>query len=214
MTRIGPTKLISIGLVAALGACTTELDEPTPVEPPGTGEPGNTFNHENTFDTFKFLDQLMNEGPPSFSSKLHSCSKIPYETLGNMLTSLGALTGTAANLYNSGANAYGAANYDARIRENITIGTASMSRAYDIYVAASQTIIDNFAAGSIARCTGAQMFDANDNCVESGVSCLMGVKARQTHIDMCNFTVRAADNIVNGKRLAVSVILAATQTCH
>src|SRR3954471_10891042 len=138
-------------LVASLGlasACTdSSIDSGADPTPTGgtTGGEDTTFDHENDgIDPWELLDRLNKEGPPKYTSHVHSCPKVRYETLGRVLKSLGvanvgvttagALTG--AGLYNSGDNAMGAPNYANRIRENIGISTSGASREFDIFAAA------------------------------------------------------------------------------
>lgn len=221
MNRIGPTQLISIGLVAALAACTGLDEEPSSPPPEGStvGGGDNTFNHANDFDPNELLSKIENEGQPLFSARLHSCAKIPYTTLGTVLTGLGVNVNngnnlSAGGLYRSGMNAIGSPNYAARIRENFTIATSATGRLFDIFVAAAPEVITALQNGTIARCTGAPpLFDANNRCDRRAISCLTGVAATQTHVDICNITVTAGDTIDNGKRLAVATMLAAAHTC-
>jgi hypothetical protein len=222
MNRIGPTLLLSIGLVAACGG----LDEPPvdPNDPNSGGTSGgedSTFDHDNAFDPFGLIDKLQQDGPPRYASRVHSCPKIRYETLGNVLASYGVDVGNAANLsagqlYRGGENALGAPNYGARIRENLGISTSGASRAFDIYAAAAPEIIT--ALPTLARCqvngVGPQLFDASNNCQAEGLTCLLGVPATATHIDLCNITVRNASTPEVGRRLAVAAILAAANTCE
>src|SRR5690242_16358183 len=61
---------------------------------PSTGETSggsdNTFDHpSDQVDPFEVLARIQQEGPPEISSRLHSCQKLKYATLGNVLTQLG-----------------------------------------------------------------------------------------------------------------------------
>jgi hypothetical protein len=215
-------------LVASLGlaACAAEdgtLDQQdTP--PPGStsGSEDNTFDHDNSgFDPFELIDRLAKEGPPKFTSRVHSCPKVRYRTFGNVLTSLGVNTADTTNLsagqlYTSGFNAMGGPNYPNRIRENINITTSAMSRAFDIFAAASTDIIA--AVPTLARCqvngVGAELFDASNACRADGITCLIGVPATPAHLDFCNVTVTSATDVATGKRIAVAALLAAAYTCE
>jgi hypothetical protein len=221
MNRIGPTLLISMGLVAACGG----LDEP-PVDPENPGNGGgtsggedNTFDHDNSFDPFALIDRLQEVGPPRYSSRVHSLPKIRYQTLGNVLASLGVDLNnqtqlSAGQLYRDGDNALGAPNYGARIRENLGVSTSSASRAFDIFAAAADEIIT--ALPTLPRCqvggNGPSLFDAANNCQAEGITCLIGVPATAAHIDFCNITVQNATTPEVGRRLAVAAMLAAAHT--
>jgi hypothetical protein len=91
----------------------------TPSEQPGAFNGGdkNTFDHMSDLgefgarDPFDILAQREEEGPAEVRTRLHSCQKITYATLGNILSSLGvdlSATGdppTAGQLYKGGAGA-------------------------------------------------------------------------------------------------------------
>ena len=61
---------------------------------------------------------------------------------------------------------------------------------------------------------GAQLFDAANQCLADGITCLIGVPATAAHVAICNQTVARADDIESGKRLAVAVLAAAAHTCE
>lgn len=226
MNRIGPTKLlISIGLVVSLAAC-GGLDEPaTPDDPNSGGTSGGedtTFDHDNSgFDPFELIDRLTQQGPPRFTSRVHSCPKIRYETLGRVLTSVGVNIAnntqlSAGQLYRDGDNALGAPNYQNRIRENLNISTSGASREFDIFAAGADEIIA--AVPNLARCqvggVGPQLFDASNACRADGITCILGMPATASHLDFCNITVMNASDPATGRRLAVAAMLAAAHTCE
>jgi hypothetical protein len=214
-------------LVASLGlaACTAEDDLETGNTPP----PGSTSgNEETTFDPMNdgispwdLVDRLVKEGPPRYTSRVHSCPKVRYETFGTVLRSLGVNTASttalsAGQLYRDGMNAMGAPNYENRIRENIQISTSGASRAFDIFAAAATEIIN--AVPTLARCQSngepASLFNANNQCEASGITCLIGVPAEAGHLELCNLTISSASTPDVGKRLAVAALLAAAYTCE
>ena len=221
MTRFGYTLAILASTVLA-SACTDEVPtENTP--PPGStsgGSEDTTFDHDNDYiSPWELLDRLTKEGPPRYTSKVHSCSKIRYRTLGTVLASFGVNTAnatalSAGQLYTSGANALGQPNYSNRIRENIAITTSGASREFDIFAAAADEIQTAFTNGTMTRCPGAQLFDAANTCQISGITCLLGAPATARHLDYCNLTVSRASNVTVGKRLAVAALLAAAYTCE
>lgn len=224
MTRSGCNITI---LVASLGlaACTAEdpIDDTT-TPPPGstTGSEDNTFDHMNDgISPWELLDRLTKEGPPRYTSRVHSCPKVRYATFGNVLRSLGvdvanATDLSAGQLYRSGDNAMGAANYANRIRENITISTSGASRAFDVFAAAAPEIIA--AVPTLVRCqtagAPASLFNTQDQCEASGITCLIGVPAEAAHLELCNLTVTSASTPDVGKRIAVAALLAAAYTCE
>jgi hypothetical protein len=167
------------------------------------------------------LDRIEREGPPRFTSRVHSCSKVRYRTLGNMLASRGVnLAATdplsAGAIYTSSAAALAAPNYLQRVREHVETGLATESKLFDIFVQAAPELIANMP--NRPECqkngVGAKLFDAANQCQLDGISCLIGVPATQTHVDLCNQTVARADDVEHGKQLAVAVLAAAANTCE
>ncbi len=223
MSRFGYTLAILASSVLA-SACT---DEETPVEtpPPGatTGNEDTTFDHDNSgISPWELLERLQAEGPPSYTSRVHSCPKVRYATLGNVLRDIGVNVAnttslSAGDLYRKGFNALGGPNYANRIRENISIATSGASREFDIFAAASDEVINAFetqAPAIAARCPGAQLFDGANSCQPAGITCLLGMPATTRHLDYCNLTVTSASDVNTGKRLAVAALLAAAYTCE
>ncbi len=212
--------------VAMLGACAGEESTPPAPEdlPEGNASGGedNTFDHPTTqVDVWELLDRLQREGPPKYTSRTHSCSKIRYATIGRILASRGVDLGaggtvTAAGLYTSGAQALGAPNYGARVRENVEMTTAGASRLFDIFVAAAPEIIAGMPARTECQIggVGVELFGASNQCVADGISCLLGVPATASHIELCNLTVQRASDPELGKRMAVAVLAAAAHTCE
>jgi hypothetical protein len=227
MTNKGHMLTILVASVGLLSACGGVDDgtttDPTPDPGSTTGNEDTTFDHDNSsnFDPFELIDRLAKEGPPRFTARVHSCPKVRYRTLGNVLTSFGINAADTTNLsagqlYTDGFNALGGPNYANRIRENLNITTASASREFDIFAAASQAIIDGMP--NLVRCqiNGAPtaMFDASNACTANGIQCLIGAPATAAHLDFCNITVNGASSVDVGKRIAVAAILAAAYTCE
>jgi hypothetical protein len=215
-------------LVASFGAvaCSTDVDDDTDnTQPPTNGTSGDedsTFDHENDgYSPWDLIDRLAKEGPPRYTSKVHSCPKVRYATLGNVLRAVGVNTANATNLsagqlYTSGFNAMGGPNFQNRIRENIAVTTSGASRMFDVFAAAAPEIIT--AMPTLTRCqtggTPAAMFDANNQCRADGITCLIGQPAQPAHLDFCNLTVSQASDVNVGKNIAVAAILAAAYTCE
>lgn len=172
-------------------------------------------------DPFAELERLQREGPPRYTSRVHSCPKTRYRTLGNLLASRGVDLGatgelSAGRLYTQGAQALGGPSYAARVRENIDLGLSTTAKLFDIYVQAAPEIIQNLPARPECQIggVGARLFDAANHCVADGVTCLIGVPATPAHLETCNQTVSDAADVEAGKRLAVAVLAAAAHTCE
>lgn len=223
MMSIKQVLLVSLA-TTALGACATE--DPTPPDelPEGSAVGGedNTFDHPDIqVDVWELLERLQAEGPPKYTSRVHSCPKIRYATIGRLLESRGVDLGnladlTAGNLYDTGDQALGAPNFAARVRENAEVTTAGASRLFDIFVAAAPEIIANMPLRAECQIggVGATMFDASNACTADGITCLLGVPATPSHIEVCNLTVQQASDPELGKRMAVAVLAAAAHTCE
>ncbi len=211
-------------LVASFGAiaCSTDVDdEGTNSQPPTNGTAGGedtTFDHENDgYSPWDLIDRLAKEGPPRYTSHVHSCAKVRYATLGNVLRSVGINPANATNLsagqlYTGGFNAMGGPNFANRIRENIGVTTSGSSRMFDVFAAGADEVITNMS--TLGRCGGATMFDADNKCRPDGITCLIGAPATVAHLDFCNLTVTSASDVNVGKRIAVAAILAAAYTCE
>jgi len=227
MTHVGYKTILvaSLGVLAA-GCTSSEIpvDEEGNTPPPGStvGSEDNTFSHDNTtISPWELVDRLTKEGPPRYTSRVHSCPKVRYRTFGNVLASVGVNVGnntnlSAGQLYRTGGNAMGAPNFANRIRENIAITTSGASRAFDIFAAAAPEIIA--AVPTLERCQingqPAALFNSLDQCEASGITCIIGVPAQATHLDLCNLTIQRASTPEVGKRLAVAALMAAAYTCE
>lgn len=218
-------KIATTLLLLGFAACTTGEESLPPTDPPagnGAGGTDNTFNHPDTqVDVWTLLERLQAEGPPKYTARVHSCPKIRYATIGRLLASRGVDIGNATDLsagelYNDGDQALGVANYAARARENIDLTTAGASKLFDIFVAAAPEIIANMPSRTECQIggVGAQMFDAGNACTADGISCLLGVPATASHIELCNLTVQKASDPETGKKMAVAVLAAAAHTCE
>ncbi|MBA3540112.1 MAG: hypothetical protein H0T79_10825 [Deltaproteobacteria bacterium] len=218
---------LALGSFSTLVACTSELQpdpgaETAPPTGSTSGDQETTYDHDNSGLTpWELIDRLQKEGPPSYTSRTHSCPKIRVRTLGSVLTSVGVDVGnqaglSAGDLYRSGNNALGAPNFANRIRENIGITTSGASREFDIFAAAADEVITN--VPNLERCkingVSASVFDGTNACRADGITCIIGVPATPAHLEFCNLTVQNASDIATGKRLAVAAMLAAAHTCE
>jgi hypothetical protein len=207
-------------------------DDPTTQIPnqPGAfaGGTDNTHDHmadlggNGARDPFEVLAQRQEEGPPEIRTRLHSCQKVQYFAIQQVLLAFGvnldaeADPPTAGQLFKSGAGAIGAANYDARVSETLVWSASGAAKLFDIFVQAAPEIIANMAAAPHCQVEGVgpQMFDANDRCVEDAVSCLIGRPATEEHLAICDSLVGAATDVETGKKVAVATLLSAAHSCE
>lgn len=209
--------LASFGLVASLGlagSCgggspqTMPPEEmpmtPAPQEP---AQPEMGFNHDGTLtlDLDPFKDGL--NVSREESERTHSCGKISYRTMGNILARRGltvAGAGTQCNdgqpfdcqvrdLYRNGNLVLGMANYPARAAESDRSTTGGLVKMNDILIAAAEELINAgnatgaFAAGT--DCATTALFDAQNKCLADGFACLVGVPLTQGQLDQCTSSV-------------------------
>lgn len=194
--------------IPLLAACTGEIE---PTAPPAHTED----------DPWDELAQTEREGPPRYTSRIHGCAKIRYRTIGNLLASRGvnlALTDqlAAGQIYRSSAGALGGPNFAGRVRETTELGLATTSKMFDVFAQAAPEIIASMPNRPECQVSGvgARLFDASNQCLADGITCLIGVPATAEHVAICNQTVARADDVESGKRLAVAVLAAAAHTCE
>jgi hypothetical protein len=212
--------------------------------PPGTpnttsDNPNDTFDHFNdpgsdgSLDPFAILEQREEEGPPEIRTRMHSCTKVAYASLGNMLSGMGVASitaktpamGSAGFLYQNGGDALGVAKYDAREAETYFQTTASATKLFDIFITAAPEIIANIGTAAAAPlCTyngvNKPMFDATTGeCVYESASCIMGRPATADDLALCNNVLAQVDptvmnDLVIKQNIAVAMLLSAAHTCE
>jgi hypothetical protein len=210
-----------------------EAAEPAPTGPEwilaateASGGTGNTFTHPASLGGAATtprdaLARMSEEGPPAYTARIHSCRKVRYSTLGNVLRSRGVNVDameelSAGDLYRTADQALGAPNYGARIPEVTELTVASASKIFDIFVQAAPEIIANMPTQEACMVggVGAQMFNPDGTCREDGLSCLLGEPASLDHIEFCNYQVTRATTPEAGRNIVVAAILSATFTCE
>jgi len=232
---MNPTKPILLAFaLTAFGACTDGAtlgggDGPGDVSNPDdstepadtSGGEDNTFEHPGGPDIWDYLERLAEEGPASFSSRMHSCPKMTYERIGNLLASRGVDINaqgdlSAGFLWRNGAPALGAPKLDVRSRESTEITTAAAAKLFDIFAQAAPEIIA--AMPTLDACmvngVGTEMFNAAGQCTADGIACLTGVPASASHLELCNEMITRASTPEKGQEIAVAALAAAAHTCE
>lgn len=233
MNRLGTTLTLLIGasLAVAASACSDTIEEPgngsddqnTSTGGATTGNVDNTFDHDtDEISLWDIIERQKVEGPPTFTAHMHSCAKVRYANLANVLTNVGVNVASttafsAGALYKAAASAEGTANYANRIRENISITTSGASAMFDIFAAAAPEIEANLS--KLPRCQQAgtavpPLFDASNQCNIDAITCLIGVPATANHVALCNKAVTEGSTPDIGKGIAVAALLAAAYTCE
>lgn len=193
----------------------------------------NNFHHPNDAitpgqkDPFEILAERADEGPVEIRSRMHSCTRLPYTSLGSFLASRGVnmanpAVGSAADLYKKGGDALGIAKYDVRQGEASFYTISAAAKVFDIFTQAAAEIIANIENADACKLNGQgkPMFDATTGkCVYTSLSCLMGRPASQEDMDLCNLMISQADpnspaDIANKRKIAVAAFLSAAHTCE
>jgi hypothetical protein len=188
------------------------------------GGDGTTFNHEGDglgpeSDPFAVLQRVQEQGPPEISTKMHSCQKMRYATVGNVLTAFGvnmAATGatTAGAIYKAGSQAMGSPNFGARVPESISLTTSGTTKLFDIFVQAAPEIIAAFPTTAMKAGAPVALLDANGKFTSDGIAFLQGAPASQAQVDLLNNVATSASTPAIGQTLAVATLLAAAHTCE
>jgi hypothetical protein len=164
-------------------------------------------------------------GSPEVVARLHACGKLPYASLGSVLStrgvSLNANTGknaaqTAGTLYKSGASALGIASYAGRVPEMVIASTSSMAKMFDIFVAAAPEIQQNLSTSS--ACSGTSIADANGVFTKDGIACVIGKPANDDYVTLANQAVQqvvaGGGDVSSGVQIAIAALLEAAHSCE
>jgi hypothetical protein len=227
----------SLFVAALLGCQGGEVSEPgfgqAPQEdadftprPFTAGSPASTFDHPASLggpsvSAGEALARMTEEGPPAYTARVHSCRKMKYATIGNVLRALGVDMGaddgeSAGRMYRDADQALGAPNYGGRISETTELTVASASRLFDILVQAAPEIISSLPGTDHCSlgASGRGLFDESGYCTSDGLTCLLGTPASTAHVALCNDTIDRAATPEQGQRIAVASLLAASFTCE
>jgi hypothetical protein len=188
------------------------------------GGTGNTFNHDGDGlgpeeDPFAVLQRIQDEGPPEISTRMHSCQKMKYATVGNMLTTMGVnmtntTTTSAGFLYKNGSQAMGAPLYASRTAEAIELSTSGATKLFDILVQAAPEIVTAFPTKATKAGAAVALFDTSGKFTSDGIAFLQGAPASQAQLDLANNVLTSASTAAIGQTLAVSTLMAAAHTCE
>jgi len=159
-------------------------------------------------------------GAPEVQSRLHSCGKLTYASLGSILQSRGLTGGgqrpngaqSGQQIYAQGQTgpAFGAANYNGRVPEAPFASTSAMAKMFDIFTMASYDAVN--ANWTAPACEGAKVLGADGKFTKDGLSCLMGKPAKDEHVAIANDAI--AKNATDGAKIAIAALLSAAHTCQ
>lgn len=180
---------------------------------PGGAAPGADFQPAEP-------GQVKLVGSPEVTSRLHSCGKLSFNSLGQVLTSRGltgggtrpanAPSGQAIYMQGGTAAAFGGANYNGRVPEAPFASTSAMAKMFDIFTMASyDAITPNWTAPA---CPDVKVLGADGKFTQDGLSCLMGKPAKAEHLAIANDAI--AKNPTDGAKIAIAALLSAAHTCQ
>ena len=236
---IGRAALIGAAFVSAAASSCDRDPTDQLISGPGDPEVGIGQEGEGDFqhspdlgskkarDPFEILAAREEEGAPEVRARLHSCQKLQVEALRGLLLGLGVALDappgndmggplSAAALFQQGAQALGAADYDARVGERITWTTAGATKLFDIFVQAAPEIIAKLPAAPLCSegAGGPAMFDAEGRCDRDAVTCLIGSPATDEHLVVCDSLIDSATSPERGREIAVAALLSAAYSCE
>ena len=232
-------RALSLSTTAALAAVTVlgctngtptdelALNNEVSFYPGSLATPTNTQQHHQQMDMGQHgvtdptvvEKETLTVGSIEVEARLHSCSKITYAALGQMLTSRGidmtsTQQGSPGYIWSTGVSALGVADYPARVAEMILPTTATEAKQMDVYVAAAQMLPTTTAMASTTACPGVTLIDDTGAFTQDGLSCLMGKPATAAHLNIANQILAEAPDPTTGAELAISTILEAAHTCE
>jgi len=189
--------------------------------------PGNTQQHHaqvglgqhGVTDPTVVEQQTVAVGSIEVEARLHSCTKITFAALGQMMTSRGVVMtdstkGSAGYIYQTGVSALGLADYPARTAEMLIPTAATESKQMDIFVAASSAIPTTTPFATTTGCSGVSLLDTTGAFTSDGISCLIGKPATPAHLTIANQILAEAPDPTTGIQLAISTLLEAAHTCE
>jgi hypothetical protein len=231
MKRIALTLIAALGL--ALSACDGTSDTLTNGRTGGVGDPNGTAGSEDsTFDHSNDPGaaapgadpnapepaQVRLVGSPAVTSRMHSCGKLTYASIGELLTSRG-MTGkaqrpsgsqSAQQIYNKSSSQLGAANYNGRVPESPFASTSNMSKEFDIFAMGAYDVADP--GWAAPACPGVKVIGDDGKFTKDGISCLIGKPATDEHVAIANDAI--AKDPTDGAKIAIAALLAAAHTCQ
>lgn len=205
------------------GACETTSSETQPEPEPGPG-PETGFSHDNIFpNIISSTDGL--QVPPSVGEKLHSCGKVRFNVLVNILKTRGidvssSVANGAGDLLARMQPIAGVANFPARLAETIRNNKSNLIGMHDVLIAAAEEWVPmNNPDGAFAMatsCFGSKLFE-DSSCDKEGFACLMGATPTQRQLELCtsmiNDTTAGVTDSLSRRRLAVAAMFGSVVMC-
>jgi len=195
--------------------------------------PDYGLNHDDILNNIGNIFTDGRQVPPAEGETLHSCGKVRFNVLTNILQTRGInvappplmppLT-TAAYLLEKAQPVWGVANFPARVPESIRNTTSGLVSLHDILIAAAEEWVPSVAVGMPPSdgpaigmaCTGSKLFN-NNTCDKDGFACLMGATPSPQQINVCNSMINDTSAMVMDptvkRRLAVASMVGNVTMC-
>ena len=149
------------------------------------------------------------------------CRLREKQTLRRILVSRGVSlsTGGMATLMLDADQILGVANFSGRLPESDRNATGSLTRLYDILIAAAVQLVPDATTdrlGTSPACRNERLFNADGSCNADGFGCLVGTPVSTKEMERCSQLVADAaanTNLTNGRRLAVAAVAATYFLC-
>lgn len=223
--------LRGLGLVASLGlAFCNNSEAPQTTDPQQAAQqqqgPDYGLNHDDILNNIGNIFTDGRQVSPAVGEKLHSCGKVRYNWLTNILSTRGVnTTNAAANsagaLLTKAQGVWGVANFPGRAPETIRDTTSSLVSLHDVLLAAAEEWVtaantDGAYPAAVTACTGAKLFN-NNTCDKDGFACLMGATPSSNQLAACTSMINDATAGVtvslDRRRLAVASMVGTVAMC-
>jgi len=224
--------LLGLSLAGTLGLafCNNSPMTTDPTLAP-TQEQGPDYglNHDDILNNIGNIFTDGRQVPPAEGQTLHSCGKLRFNVLTNILKTRGinvtnATVNSAGALLAKAQPVWGVANFPARVPESIRNTTSGLVSLHDILIAAAEEWVPTVAMGMMPSdgplmgmaCTGAKLFN-NGTCDKDGFACLMGATPSAQQINLCNSMINDTSAMVMDptvkRRLAVASMVGNVTMC-
>lgn len=221
--------LRGLSLAGALGLAFCSNEAP-PVDPLQTNMqqqgPDYGLNHDDILNNVGNIFTDGRQVSPAEGEKLHSCGKVRFQALTDMLRTRGinttnAVVDSAGALLAKARPVWGVANFQARVAESTRNTTSGLVSLHDVLIASAEEWVtavnmDGTFPAAATACTGAKLFN-NGTCDMDGFACLMGSTPVQRQLDVCtsminDSTAGVTDPLVK-RRLAVASMVGTVTMC-
>jgi len=230
--------LRGLSLVGALGLAfcnNSDMSTPGNTEQTPQQEQGPDYglNHDDILNNIGDIFTDGRQVPPAEGQLLHSCGKVRFNVLTNILKTRGinvanVTVNTAGALLTKANPVWGVANFPARTAETIRDTTSSLVSLHDVLIAAAEEWITTanpdgvFSMDALPAtpCGAAKLFSTVSGsgvCDKDGFACLMGATPTQRQLDVCNSMINdvsaGVTDVPTKRRLAIASMVGTVAMC-